>query len=247
MKKSLKKSIKPYIPEFLKHIIYRLNNYLNYTPIHGNIIWGDFDRVKPFSNKFGFDRGGAIDRYYIEKFLTEQSALIKGNVLEIADNSYSLKFGGARIIKSDILHINEDAPGATYVADLGQENSMPSNHFDCIILTQTLQFIYDYKLALKNCFRMLKKGGTLLLTVPGISPIELGEWHKFWLWSFNEASIQKICSELFFEESYSISSFGNVYAAVCFLHGIGLTEVDKTKLDVRDQAYDVILTLRLTK
>lgn len=247
MKKRLKSILKNYLPNFLKRILHRLNYYPSYTPSQGKIAWGDFSRTKPLSNNYGFDRGGAIDRYYIEKFLASESSLIKGNVLEIADNFYSLKFGGSAITKSNILHLNENAPGATYVADLGQENSMPSDYFDCIILTQTLQYIYDFKLALKNCYRMLKNGGTLLLTVPGISPIEAGEWRKFWLWSFNEASMNKICTELFEGKNYTINSYGNVFAAVTFLHGVGISEIDTQKLDIRDNAYDVVITLRLTK
>ncbi|RZJ74253.1 MAG: methyltransferase domain-containing protein [Flavobacterium sp.] len=243
----LKSRLKPYVRDFLKRIFNGLNFHTINTPLVGKIAWGDFNRVKPFSSNFGFDRGGAIDRYYIENFLASEASLIRGNVLEIADNFYSLKFGGSAITKSNILHLNENAPGATYIADLGQENNMPSDHFDCIILTQTLQYIYDFKLALNNCYRMLKSGGTLLLTVPGISPIEAGEWRKFWLWSFNEASMHKICAELFEGKNYTINSYGNVYAAISFLHGIGISEVDKAKLDVRDSAFDVVLTLRLTK
>ncbi|MES2447351.1 MAG: methyltransferase domain-containing protein [Bacteroidota bacterium] len=247
MKEALKSILKNYLPSFLKRILHRLNYYPSYAPSQGKILWGDFGRTKPLSNNYGFDRGGAIDRYYIEKFLASESSHIKGNVLEIADNNYTLKFGKKLVTKSDVLHINKDAPGATYIADLGQENDMPSDKFDCIILTQTLQFIYDYRLALKNCYRMLKKGGTLLLTVPGISAIELGEWHKSWLWSFNEASIEKICEEIFPNQNLAINSYGNVFAAITFLHGVGISEIDTQKLDIRDNAYDVIITLRLIK
>ena len=247
MKKILKSTLKNYLPNFLKRILYRLNYYASYTPDQGKILWGDFAMTKPISNNYGFDRGGAIDRYYIENFLASQASLIKGNVLEVADNSYTLKYGKHSVTKSDVLHINKDAPGATFIADLGQENDMPSDYFDCIILTQTLQFIYDYRLALKNCYRMLKKDGALLLTVPGISAIELGEWHKSWLWSFNEASIEKICEELFPDKNLKIDSYGNVFAAISFLHGVGISEIDTKKLDIKDHAYDVIVTLRLIK
>ncbi len=60
----------------------------------GKINLGDFNRINPFSEKFGYDRGGPIDRYYIEHFLNEYSSTIKGRVLEIGDNAYTLKYGG---------------------------------------------------------------------------------------------------------------------------------------------------------
>ncbi|PWS33280.1 class I SAM-dependent methyltransferase [Pedobacter paludis] len=247
MPKSIKEFLKRYMPDFFKRMAYRVNLYPGYKPSHGNISWGDFDRTEPFSNVFGFDRGGPVDRYYIDNFLASEADSIFGNVLEVADNAYTLKYGGNRVIKSDVLHVNKDAPGATYIADLSKADSLPSDYFDCIILTQTLQFIFDYSSALKHCYRMLKKGGSLLVTVPGISPIERGEWHKSWLWSFNEALINKIFTEICSESSLEIKGYGNVYAAVSFLHGVGLDEVDKTKLDIRDNSFDVIISIRLTK
>ena len=43
--------------------------------------------------------------------------------------------------------------------------------FDCIIFTQTLHFIYDVRLAIQTLHRILKPGGVLLATFPGISQI----------------------------------------------------------------------------
>lgn len=94
---------------------------------------------------------------------------------------------------------------------------------------------------------MLKKGGVLLVTVPGISPIERGLWSKSWLWSFNEASMNKIFAENFPADSFKVQAYGNVYAAVSFLQGVGITETDKSKLDVRDPSFDVIITIRIKK
>ncbi|MBE6101417.1 MAG: hypothetical protein E7200_04855 [Selenomonas ruminantium] len=49
--------------------------------------------VLPMSRNFGTERGPAIDRYYIEKFLEKNSMDITGNVLEIADTAYIRRFG----------------------------------------------------------------------------------------------------------------------------------------------------------
>lgn len=247
MKSYLKATLKRVLPTFIKRLANRFDLYSEFKPAQCKINWGDFKSVKPFSNDFGFDRGGPVDRYYIENFLEAESSVIKGNVLEIADNAYTLKYGGKKVTKSDVLHVNEGAPGATYIADLSKADNLPSTHFDCIILTQTLQFIYDYTSALKHCYRMLKKGGVLLVTVPGISPIEGGEWRKNWLWSFNEASMNKVFTEFFPNDSFTVQAYGNVYAAVSFLHGVGIVETDKSKLDIRDSSYDVIITIKLNK
>ncbi|WEK19421.1 MAG: methyltransferase domain-containing protein [Candidatus Pedobacter colombiensis] len=247
MTNSLKTTLKRHLPTFIKRLANRLGLYPEFIPAQGKINWGDFKSVKPFSNDFGFDRGGAVDRYYIEKFLAEQSVHIKGNVLEIADNAYTLKYGGNNVIKSDVLHLNADTPGATYIGDLSKGEGLPSEHFDCIILTQTLHLIYDYISALKHCYRILKKDGILLITTPGISPIDRGEWGKYWLWSFNEHSMRRIFAELFPTNSFTIKTYGNVYAATTFLYGAGIGEVDRSKLDVRDTAFSVIVAIQLKK
>ena len=46
------------------------------------------------SRDFGFDRGTPIDRYYIESFLSTHASDIRGHVLEVADNTYTRRFGG---------------------------------------------------------------------------------------------------------------------------------------------------------
>jgi len=62
--------------------------------------------LKPISRKFGFDRGTPIDRYWINKFIEENSQYIKGNVLEIGDSRYTKEFGKS-VINSDVLDIDK--------------------------------------------------------------------------------------------------------------------------------------------
>ena len=49
--------------------------------------------VKPADETFGFGRGTAVDRYYIEDFLCKYRRYITGNCLEIAEDTYTKKFG----------------------------------------------------------------------------------------------------------------------------------------------------------
>ena len=46
-----------------------------------------------------------------------------------------------------------------------------TTRFDCAIVTQTLQFVYDVRAALATLHRILAPGGVLLATVPGITKI----------------------------------------------------------------------------
>ena len=140
------------------------------------------------------------------------------------------------------MHIEEGNPQATFYGDLSNVPQIPDNTFDCIILTQTLQFIYHYKEALQTCFRILKPGGSLLLTVPGISHIDHGEWKDIWFWSFTKNSIIKLLGEFFPAPNTTVTAFGNVLVASAFLYGMGLPEVSKEQLDYSDTHYQVIIT-----
>lgn len=62
-------------------------------------------KTRPVSKKFGADRGKAVDRYYIERFLEENKELIHGDCLEIAENTYTMRYGKDRIKSSYILHV----------------------------------------------------------------------------------------------------------------------------------------------
>ncbi|MEX2404751.1 MAG: class I SAM-dependent methyltransferase [Balneolales bacterium] len=230
----------------IQNLFTRKQKLIKNPPV-GTIQWGDFRRVNPISRKYGFDRGGPIDRYYIKNFLARHSNEIKGRVLEIGDNNYTKHYGGKKVDRSDILHVHSDNPKATFVGDLTDAEHVPSNAFDCVVLTQTLHLIYDYKKALQTCYRLLKPGGSLLLTVPGISQIEDGEWGKNWLWSFTERSMELIFKETFPEAETEIEKFGNVLSASAFLYGLGVNEVTKKELDFIDPLYQVLITVKATK
>ncbi|MGE5944861.1 MAG: glycosyltransferase [Flavobacteriales bacterium] len=241
-----RKNLKSFMKNILRKIYHKIKKRTKIPEI-GKIKLGDFNRTSPFSTQFGYDRGGPVDRYYMENFLSENASLIKGRVLEIGDNEYTLRFGGVKVEKSDILHIDESNEQATFIGDLSNAPHLPSDSFDCIILTQTLQLIYDYKAAIQTCYRVLKPGGTLFLTVPGISHIAQDQWSKYWLWSFTNASMQRIMQEHFSKEKITIKTYGNVLVASAFLYGMGLPEIKKEQMDYHDPHYQVIITVSATK
>ena len=246
-KQKIKNSIKKLIPSSIFKLYQTKFKKSNSPPLIGKVNLGDLNRTTPFSTQFGYDRGGPLDRYYIENFLNENSSLIRGRVLEIGDNAYTLQYGGSNVTKSDILHIDDSNEQATFIGDLSNAPHIPSNTFDCIVLTQTLHLIYDFKGAIETCHRLLKQGGTLLITVPGISHIAQDGWGKYWLWSFTDASMQRIMEERFPTEKISIKTFGNVLVASAFLYGMGLPEIKKEQLDQHDLHYQVTITVRAVK
>jgi glycosyltransferase involved in cell wall biosynthesis/SAM-dependent methyltransferase len=217
------------------------------TPALGKVNLGDLNVTEPFSTEFAYDRGGPVDRYYIENFLEKQKTRVTGRVLEIGDNEYTQRYGGSRVVKSDILHVDNTNPYATIIGDLADAPQIPANIFDCIVLTQTLHLIYNYRGAIETCHRILKPGGILLLTVPGISHVGQDQWGKYWQWSFTNNSISRILNEFFPSHNVNIETFGNVLIATAFLYGLGLPEVTKKQLDAFDPHYQVIIAASAVK
>jgi SAM-dependent methyltransferase len=199
------------------------------------------------SRHFGYDRGGPVDRYYIERFLAEHAADIHGRVLEVGDDAYTRRFGGDRVTHRDVLHVNAGNPAATIVADLASAPQIPAASFDCVIITQTLQLIYDTRAALCTLHRILRPGGVLLATVPGISPLSADEWAASWYWSFTSLSVARLLEETFGAGRATVEQHGNVLAASAFLHGIGAPELDPRELDARDGRYPVVITVRAVR
>lgn len=213
----------------------------------GRVVFGDFRRLTPIGANFGLLRGQPVDRHYIEGFLARHRGDIQGHVLEVKDSTYSRRYGDDRVTRCSVLDVSSTNPLATHIADLAQADSIPSDTFDCIVLTQTLHLIYDFKSALRHLHRILKPGGTLLLTTPGISQLDEGPCQETWHWSFTRSSIKRMMAESFGEENAEIAVHGNVLAAVSFLMGLASSELTPEELDAHDPTYPMIITVRAKK
>jgi SAM-dependent methyltransferase len=188
-----------------------------------------------------------IDRVYVERFIGGHAADIRGRVLEIAAPDYTSRYGW-RVDRVDILMAKEGNPEATIVGDLAAAPHIPSDAFDCAIVTQTLQFVYDVRAALATLHRILAPGGVLLATVPGITKIsppedaEYGEW-----WHYTGRSLRRLAEEAFGEGSVDVTSYGNVLTAAGFLYGLAASDLNDEELDASDRLYEVIVGLRAVK
>jgi SAM-dependent methyltransferase len=191
------------------------DNYHEQAPVAvGMINFGDLRRLAPFTRSFGYDRGQPVDRYYIEKFLSKNAAYISGHVVEIGDDRYTRQFGGAHVTRSEILDQPHPDSNPTIIANLTSADHLQSDCFDCIIITQTLQFIYDVHLAIRTLHRILKPGGVILGSVPSLSPIcryDMDRWGDYW--RFTSAAVQRMFGDIFQPSNVEVEAFGNVLMA----------------------------------
>jgi len=225
----------------------RLSRLAVWPPV-GWIRFGQLRNVKPITIDYGNSRGLEIDRYYIETFLSKHAMDICGHVLEVKHNSYTVRYGSDRVTKSDVLHKVEGNPDATIVADLSNADHLPSNTFDTIIFTQTLQFIYDIKSTVVTLYRLLKPGGTILATAAGMAQISREDfelWGEYW--RFTSLSARCLFEEVFPKENITVYSYGNVLTAIAFLEGLAAEDLRQKELDTNDPNYELIIAVRAVK
>jgi SAM-dependent methyltransferase len=208
---------------------------------------GDLRRTTPIDPNWGFERGTPIDRVYVEEFVGSHAADVRGRVLEIAAPDYTRRFG-RDVERVDILMATEGNPQATIVGDLTDAPQIPSDSFDCAIVTQTLQFVYDVRAALATLHRVLAPGGVLLATVPGLTKIsppedeQFGEW-----WHFTGRSGRRLAEEAFGPGNVEVRSYGNVLSAAGFLYGLAASDLKAEELAAHDPLYEVIVGVRAVK
>jgi SAM-dependent methyltransferase len=217
-------------------------------PRVGKVDLGDLRRVEPFSREWGFDRGKPVDRYFIERFLDRHAGDIRGRVLEVGTDLYTRRFGGGKVSTGDVLHVSESKPGVTIIADLTRPEQLPAEAFDCLILTNTVQFIFDFEAVLRTAQRILRPGGVLLLTVPGVSAIsryDYDPWGEFW--RFTTLSLERLLKEAFPRGEVDVEGFGNVLVCAAFLYGLTVEEFQPSELDHGDPDYELVVCGRARK
>jgi hypothetical protein len=68
-----------------------------------------------------------------------------------------------------------------------------------------------------------------------------------WYWSFTDHAVTRLATGVFPPDRIEVMTYGNVKAAVAFLHGLAAIEVDRADLDVIDPCYQVIIGLRAAR
>jgi SAM-dependent methyltransferase len=208
---------------------------------------GGLRRTTPISRHFGYDRGTPVDRRYVEAFLGRHAHDVRGRVLEVGDDAYTRAFGGDRVTSAEVLHVDASAPHVTYVADLADGAGLPSDAFDCVVLTQTLHLVFDMPAAIATLHRILKPGGVLLVTVPGVSSVDAGESGEAWLWSLTPSALRRLLRLRFAPDDVDVVAYGNVLTAVAFLRGLTADELRPDEWGVADPQYPVIVAGRAVK
>lgn len=236
-----------HLPGSAQDRLRRLWRGSGYTPPVGQVRFGDLRRTVPVTGNWGLGRGLPVDRYYIEQFLAQHAGDIKGCVLEVGDDRYTRKFGGLAVTSSDVMNVAPGHPQTTIVADLSRSEQVPAGRFDCVIITQTLQLVADLEGTIRALDQMLRPGGVVLATLPGISQTHHEDWGGEWRWNFTALSARTLFEAAFPPRDVTVETRGNVLAATAFLQGLAAEDLRPDELDYNDRDYQVSILVRAQK
>ena len=225
----------------LRRRLGRVRRWARKRPPVGMVRFGSLRRTTPIGREWGEDRGRPVDRVYIDRFMGAHRADIRGHVLEIQYPVYASRFGSG-VTETDVMDILPDNPAATIVADLTAASVVPDDEFDCVVLSQTLHLIHDHERAVREVDRMLRPGGVVLATVPGIAPVVDAA-----RWRYTPLSARELFEGVFGAGQVEVEWFGNVLVASAFLYQLGSRELRHAEYDARDPAYPMLIAVRAQK
>jgi SAM-dependent methyltransferase len=211
----------------------------------GRARWGNLRRLEPVSRKFGYDRGTPIDRWYTDRFLAANTDALRGVVGEVADDGYTRAFGGDAVERGEVIDLDPANPRATVIADLADPGALPTRAFDCLVVTQTLQYLPDPEASLGGIARSLRPGGHLLLSVPALTPHDAKEPDAIDHWRFWPAGVESLLRRAFPGASATVHAYGNVLAATAFLQGLAAEELRPDELAHHDARYPIVVCARV--
>lgn len=200
--------------------------------MYGRPRWGSLRRRRPFDENYGFDRGTPVDRVLMERFFVEHATAIRGDVLEVKNSFVTNRFDNG-VTGRHVLDIDAANPHATVVADLAEPGSLPSESFDCFILSQTLQYVSDLSSALANAHASLRPGGTLLVTVPSIARID-PRHADVDRWRLTAAGLQTALELACPGGRIEVAPYGNLVTAIAFLLGLAAEELRPEEFEHQD-------------
>jgi SAM-dependent methyltransferase len=207
--------------------------------------WGGLRRFEPVDANWGYGRGTPVDRWYIERFIAQHEQDVRGRVLEVARPLYSKEHTDG-ITRIDILDVDPANTEATILADLGDADSLPRAAFDCVILTQTLQYLRDIDTALGNVWQSLVPGGVLLLSVPTTQKASPYPYAPE-LWRFTPFGLLAVLERACPASEREVIACGNLLAALSGLLGVAAEELRSEELERYDSDFVIITCARIRK
>jgi SAM-dependent methyltransferase len=198
--------------------------------------FGDLRRTTSLTS-FGFGRGTPVDRFYITDYVARHADLVVGRVLEVKEDLYATRFGADVVEVVDVEPTNDRAD---IVGDLCDPGTLTPGRYDTAVVTQTLQYVSDPAAAVRNLYKSLRPGGSLVLTVPCVS--RLAGSGDLWRWTpAGLATLLQVAVPAADRDRIECVGAGNGLAARAFLFGLAAEDLPRSALQVRDEQYPLVV------
>jgi SAM-dependent methyltransferase len=207
----------------------------------GEVRFGDLRRLVPIGKLFNLDRGTPIHNFYCDYFLANVAADFRGHILHVGEPDERGRAGTSVSLFFSKMGI--DSVETLSLGDL--HNREPgTNHFDCIVVSDCLEYASNPDVPLELFKRLLKPGGVLLAILPGLQSGHRQGGISNLHWHFTTHSARNLFERFFGRDNTHIRGFGNVLTAVAALHGLTAQELTSTELENHDPAYEVSIFVR---
>jgi SAM-dependent methyltransferase len=143
----------------------------------------------------------------------------------------------------DVLDVDPANARATIKVDLARADAIADAAFDCVIVTQTLQLVYEVAAAVRHLRRIVAPGGVVLATVPTVSRLVL-EPPSVDFWRFTSAACQRLFVDAFGSRSVDVTAFGNLATCTGFLAGLAAEELTAAELAAHDERFPLLVAVR---
>lgn len=207
--------------------------------------WGNLRRHRPFSDRYGYDRGTPVDRTYVHRCYESWRADITGAVLEVRDPEFTDRYGHD-VTSIDLIDVDPRNTRATIVADLTEPGAVPGERWDCVVLPQTVHLVTDPAAAVGNAYRALRPGGVLLVTAPCLARVDpdIPDGDR---WRFPPAGLRLLVEGACPGADVDLVAHGNLVSTMAFLLGLATHELRPEDLDRRDGGYPLVAGARVRR
>jgi hypothetical protein len=202
----------------------------------------------------GAEKGTPIVRYYWARYLATHRADIHGRGLEIGSVETLRQWGGERLTDADAIDLTPHGPDVRVVADLMRADDVPGESYDCFVHQFSLHMMYDAEAALYHSVRLLKPGGTLLLSAVCVDPyhpngLDMGTGQPlFSFWTFTPLLLENMLRRIGLRDGdYALTVFGNLFARVAYEFNMAAEELTPRELDHVDPSHPVLIGVRVRR
>lgn len=217
-------------------------------PWVGFVRFGDFRSLTPLGEGGYPQHAPRVDEYYVARFLSAHRAVIHGRICILDPLGYFDRYQKGQDNPWDDRDLSLASPEVVTIATVDELAKLPSDQFDCILAVHCLQFVWDLRSLLEQLHSLLKPGGLVLATMPGIGPWKrVPAWSAPEYWRFTSRTVKQLFAEIFPRDTVQVTVWGNVLASLALLHELPANTLRPEELDHVDPMYQIVITVQAGK